>query len=407
MRLNALIFAAGLVALTLSRPAYAEKQYGPGVTDTEIKIGQTAAFSGPASAFGLYARSQLAYYQMINAAGGINGRKITMLSLDDGFSPPKTVEQVRKLVEEEKVLAIMGSIGSPTNLVVAKYLNANKVPQLLVSAGTPKLVDPVNLPWTTTFYIAQPVEAAIYAQFIAKTAPNAKLGVLYQNDDYGKGYLNALKAALGDKAASMIVKEVSYELSDPTIDSQIVSLQASGADTFFDASTPKFAAQAIRKAYDIGWKPLHVLIAAASQIATTLKPAGLDHSVGIVTAIWYKQPGDPNWASDKDMQDYYAFMKKWAPSENADDALALTGVNQAQIIIDVLKACGDNLTRDNLLKQATNIKDLQLPLFVPGVKINVTPTDHVAWRQARMAKFDGTQYVFFGDMVTVNDVLKF
>ena len=308
--LGLVALTASVIMLAVAYPSSAEKKYGPGVTDTEIKIGQTMPYSGPASALSVQGRVESAYFTMVNASGGVNGRKIDLISLDDGFSPPKAVEQVRKLVEQENVLAIMGMNGTPTNLAVAKYLNSRQVPQLLGASSSPKLDDAAHLPWTTTFYVPQTAEGKIYARYLLDSKPGAKIGVLYQNDDFGKGYLSALKAGLGENAPAMVVKELSYNLSDPTVDSQIVSLQESGTDTLFLAVTPKFAAEAIRKAYDVGWKPLELVVSPASQINPTLKAAGLQRSVGLITLVSMKDPDDPMWAGDKDMAVYYAFMKQ-------------------------------------------------------------------------------------------------
>ncbi len=397
-----MIFAAAAIplAVSVSSDATAQKKYGPGVTDTEIRIGQTAPYSGPLSSLSIFARIEAAYLRKINESGGINGRKITLVSLDDAFSPPKTVEQTRKLVESDEVLAVVGSIGTPTNLATSKYLNSKGVPQILVLASTPKLDDPDNLPWTTTFMMPQPVETRIYAEYLLKSKPDAKIAVIYQNDDLGKGNLDWFKAALGAKASTMIVKEAAYDVTEPTVDSQIVALKASGADTLFHASNPRFAAQSIRKAHELGWKVQHVLLSGVSVISTVLRPAGMEASTGAVTSIWLKLTEDPTWDDDKDMKDFRTFMKQWAPGESIEDSSAVFAYSIAQMIVEVLKNCGEDLSRENVMKQATNINGLQLPLFIPGVKINISPTSRVAWRQARMARFDGTKWVFFGDIAT-------
>ena len=397
-----MIFAAAAIplAVSVSSDATAQKKYGPGVTDTEIRIGQTAPYSGPLSSLSIFARIEAAYLRKINESGGINGRKITLVSLDDAFSPPKTVEQTRKLVESDEVLAVVGSIGTPTNLATSKYLNSKGVPQILVLASTPKLDDPDNLPWTTTFMMPQPVETRIYAEYLLKSKPDARIAVIYQNDDLGKGNLDWFKAALGAKASTMIVKEAAYDVTEPTVDSQIVALKASGADTLFHASNPRFAAQSIRKAHELGWKVQHVLLSGVSVISTVLRPAGMEASTGAVTSIWLKLTEDPTWDDDKDMKDFRTFMKQWAPGESIEDSSAVFAYSIAQMIVEVLKNCGEDLSRENVMKQATNINGLQLPLFIPGVKINISPTSRVAWRQARMARFDGTKWVFFGDIAT-------
>jgi branched-chain amino acid transport system substrate-binding protein len=394
-----MIFAAAAIPLAagFSSDATAQKKYGPGVTDTEIRIGQTAPYSGPLSSLSIFARIEAAYLRKINESGGINGRKINLISLDDAFSPPKTVEQTRKLVESDEVLAVVGSIGTPTNLATSKYLNSKGVPQILVLASTPKLDDPDNLPWTTTFMMPQRVETRIYAEYLLNSKPDARIAVIYQNDDLGKGNLGWFKAALGAKASTMIVKEAAYDVTEPTIDSQIVALKASGADTLFHASNARFAAQSIRKAHELGWKVQHVLLSGVSAIATVLRPAGLDASTGAVTSVWLKSSENPVSDDDPDMKDYRAFMKKWAPGELVEDSTFAYAT--AQMIVEVLKRCGDDLSRENLLRQATNIQGLQLPLFLPGVTINISRTSRIAWRQASMARFDGSKWVLFGDIL--------
>jgi branched-chain amino acid transport system substrate-binding protein len=390
----------GAILLSAVHVAAAEKKYGPGVTDSEIKLGQTAPYSGAASSFGATTRAIGNYFKMINASGGINGRKINLISLDDAYSAPKTVEQTRRLVEGDEVLAITGTLGTPGNLAIAKYLNARKVPQLLAMSGSAKLSDPEKLPWTTTFYASQTIESGIYARYILENKPTAKIAVLYQNDDYGKGYFDGFKAALGDKA-SLIIAEASYDITYPTIESELVRLASSGADTIFFASTPKFTAQAIRKAYEINWKPLKIVITASSQIDATLKPAGLDASSGLLTSLWQKVPNDPIWANDQSMNDFLKFMKQWAPGEAGDIFLSATGYSWAQTMAEILRKCGDDLSRDNLLKQATNLKGFHPSLFIDGVNLSTTPRDRTPWRQAQMARFDGTSWVPFGDVVSI------
>ena len=394
-----MIFAAAAIPLAVgfSSDATAQRKYGPGVTDTEIKIGQTAPYSGPLSSLSIFGRIEAAYLRKINASGGINGRKVTLISLDDAFSPPRTVEQTRKLVESDEVLAIVGSIGTPTNLATSEYLNSKGVPQILLLASTPKLDDPDNLPWTTTFMMSQLVETRIYAEFLLKSKPDAKIAVIYQNDDLGKGNLAGFKAALGAKASTVVVKEAAYDVTEPTIDSQILLLKASGADTLFHASNSRFAAQSIRKAHELGWKVQHVLLSGVSGIATVLRPAGLEASTGAVTSVWLKSSENPLWNDDADMKEYRAFMKQWAPGELVEDSIF--AYSSAQMIVEVLKRCGDDLSRANLLKQATNMRDLQLPLFLSDVKINISPTSRVAWRKASMARFDGVKWVLFGDVL--------
>jgi branched-chain amino acid transport system substrate-binding protein len=393
-----LILAAfSLSIVGLSPVAAAEKRYGPGVTDTEIRIGQTVPYSGPISSLARFGRVEAAYLRKINASGGINGRKVTLVSLDDAFTPAKTVEQTRKLVESDGVLAIVGSIGTPTNLAVAKYLNSRSVPQILLLASTPKLDDPENLPWTTTFMMPQPVETRIYAEYLLKTKPDAKIAVIYQNDDLGKGNLSGFKAALGSRASTMVVAEAAYDIMEPTIDSQILALKASGADTLFHASNARFAAQAIRKAHELGWKVQHVLLSGVSSVSAVLRPAGLAASTGAVSAFWLKTSDDPMWDDDAGMLEYRAFMKEWAPNDDIEESIFPYAT--AQIIVEVLKKCGDDLSRENLIRQATNIQEFQLPTFLPGLTINVTQSDRIGWRKARMARFDGTRWVLLDDVL--------
>jgi len=392
-----LILALSFSIASLSPVGAAEKKYGPGVTDTEIKLGQTMPYSGPVSSLARFGRVEAAYLRKINASGGVNGRRVTLVSLDDAFAPAKAAEQTRKLVESDGVLAIVGSVGTPSNLAVAKYLNSKAVPQILLLASTPKLDDPENLPWTTTFMMPQPVETRIYAEYLLKTKPDAKIAVIYQNDDLGKGNLAGFKAALGSRASTMVVAEAAYDIMDPTVDSQIVALKASGADTLFHASNARFAAQAIRKAHELGWKVQHVLLSGVSGIAAVMRPAGLAASTGAVTALWMKSSEDPMWEADAGMREYRAFMKEWAPNEEVEDSVFPYAT--AQIIVEILKNCGDDLSRENLIRQATNIRGVQLPLFLPGLTINVTPTNRVAWRKARMARFDGTRWVLLDDVI--------
>jgi branched-chain amino acid transport system substrate-binding protein len=392
---------AAFAPANAQQPAMAEKKYGPGVTDTEIKLGQTMPYSGPASGLSLVGKVQSAYFKMINAQGGVNGRKINLVSLDDAFSPPKTVEQTRTLVEGEKVLAIFSSMGSAPNLSVAKYLNSMRVPQLMAVAGTPKVIDPLNLPWTTTFYTTLSLEAKEFAAYLLETKPNARIGIIYQNDESGKTYLEGMKAGLGNKAATMVVTEAAFDLTSPTIDSQVLLLQAAGVDTvFFATVAPKFGAQGIRKIAELGWKPMILLAPAVSSLESALKPAGTQNAIGAITSMVLKMSGDPKWSQDPAMLEYHAFMKQWAPGEPPAESSAMLGYITAQVIIDTLKRCRDELTRENVLYEATHIKDLQLPLFVPGVKINITPENRVPWRQAQMAQFDGTTWVFIGGIVT-------
>jgi len=386
------------VALCVAEPAAAQKKYDVGVTDTEIKIGQTMPYSGPASAYATIGRAEAAYFQMINEQGGVNGRKIDLLSLDDGYSPPKTVEQIRRLVEQDQVLLIFQSLGTPTNTAIQKYLNAQKVPQLFAATGATKWGDPKNFPWTIGWQPSYHAEAVIYAKYIMQNKPAAKIAVLYQNDDYGKDYLNNLRSGLGAKVG-LIVKEASYEVTDPSVDSQIVALQASGADTLFVFATPKFAAQAIRKTYDIGWRPLEFLNTVSSSVAAVLQPAGLDKSIGIITAQYMKDPTDPQWSKEKSFLDWVEWMKRYYPQGDLADILNAYGYSAAQTLVHVLKQCGDDLTRENIMRQAANIKNLELPLLLPGMRINTSPTDFYPIEQMQLGRFDGKRWVLFGELI--------
>ncbi len=388
---------AGLALGTSS--ALAQKKYDPGASDTEIKIGNIMPYSGPASAYGTIGKTDAAYFKMINDQGGINGRKINFISLDDGYSPPKAVEDARRLVEQEQVLFIFNSLGTPSNSAIHKYMNAKKVPQLFVATGATKWGDPQHFPWTMGWQPNYQSEAAIYAHHILQTKPDAKIAVLYQNDDYGKDYLKGFEDGLGAKAKSMIVAKASYETSDPTVDSQIVQLQASGANVFFNITTPKFAAQAIRKAYDIGWKPVQYLNNVSASIGSVLTPAGLDKSVGVISVAYLKDQNDKQWDKDPGMNEFRAFMKKYYPEGNLSDGSNVVGYGVAQTLVQVLKQCGDNLTRENVMKQAANLKDLQLNVALPGVKINTSPTDFRPFESVQLMRFDGKQYERFGEII--------
>jgi len=391
---------AALLAAALAAPvALAQKKYDPGATDTEIKVGNIMPYSGPASAYGTIGRAVAAYIKKVNDEGGVNGRKINFISVDDGYSPPKTVEMARKLVEQDQVLLLWGPLGTPPNSAIQKYMNMKKVPQLHVYTGATKWNDPKDFPWTMGWQPSYQAEARIYAAHLLKTKPNAKVAILYQNDDYGKDYLKGFRDGLGDKAASMIVKEVSYETSDPTVDSQVAQLQASGADVFFNITTPKFAAQAIRKAYDIGWKPLQYLNSVSGSIGAVLTPAGLDKSVGIISTQYLKDPKDPAWQDDKGMNEWRAFMKKYYPEGDLNDVFNVSGYGAAQTLIQVLKQCGDNLTHENVMKQAANLKNLEINVLLPGIKINTSPTDFAPIESEQLAKFDGKEWVRFGEIL--------
>ncbi len=390
---------AGLAGAVLTGCGEQQSGGDPGVTDSEIKIGNTNPYSGPASAYGTIGRASTAYFDMINEQGGVNGRKINFISLDDGYSPPRTVEQIRKLVEEERVLFLAGTLGTPTNTAIHKYVNAQKVPHIFVNTGASKWANPDNFPWTMGWNLSYPNEAKLYAQYLLNNKPNAKIAILYQNDDYGKDYVHGLKIGLGDKAESMIVAETSYEVTDATVDSQIVSLQASGADTFFNVTTPKFAAQAIRKVYDIGWRPLHILNNVSSSVGSVLKPAGLEKSVGLITAVYFKDPSDPQWANYPDVKEYKAWFQKYYPEGNIDDAFNVSGYSIAWGVVEVLKRCGDDLTRANVMKQVASFKDVEAPMMLPGVKWSTSAEDFSLIEAGQLARFDGEKWVLFGEII--------
>ncbi len=390
---------AGLIGLALAGTASAQNKYDTGATDKEIKIGQTMPYSGPASAYGTIGKTEQAYIKMINEQGGINGRKINLISLDDGYSPPRAVEQVRKLVEQEQVLFLWQTLGTPSNSAIHKYVNQKKIPHLFLATGATKWGDPKNFPWTMGGQPAYQTEAHIYARYLLRTKPDAKIAVLYQNDDYGKDLLKGLKDGLGDKAAKMIVGEVSYEVTDPTVDSQVVTLKGTGADTMFHFATPKFAAQAIRKVYDIGWKPLQFVNNVSAQVQTVLIPAGVEKAIGLLTALFIKDINDPQWADSKDIKDYFAFMKKYYPDGDPKEYNNAYGYMQSSMLIQALKQCGNDLTRENVMRQAANLKNLELPVLLPGIKVNTSPTDFYPIEQQMMAKFDGKIWKNFGDLL--------
>jgi branched-chain amino acid transport system substrate-binding protein len=396
--IHRVLFAVALGA-AVPQLSHAEKKYGPGVTDTEIKIGSTNPYSGPASAYGTIGRAESAYFKMINDQGGVNGRKINFISLDDGYSPPRTVEQVRKLVEQEQVLFLAGTLGTPPNSAIHKYVNAKGVPHIFVNTGATKWGDPKNFPWTMGFNINYQAEGHIYAQYILDNKPDAKIAILFQNDDYGKDYVKGLKDGLGDKAARMVVAEASYEVTDPTIDSQIVTLKASGADTFYNVTTPKFAAQAIRKVYDMGWKPLHVLNNVSTSVGSVLTPAGLDKSVGLISAAYLKDPVDPQWKNDAEFKEYLAWFKKYYPEGDINDGFNVAGYVIAEGVVHVLKACGDDLSRENVMKQMSSIKDLQIPMMLPGIKWNTSADDYFLIESAQLTRFDGKEWVRLGKII--------
>jgi branched-chain amino acid transport system substrate-binding protein len=392
-------FVLGLTAILAGSSALAEKRQGPGVTDTEIKIGQTMPYSGPASAYGTVGRSEAAYFKMINDQGGVNGRRISMISLDDGYSPPRTVEQTRRLVEHDEILLLFSSLGTATNSSVHKYLNAKKVPQLFVASADGKFGDPEHYPWTMGWIPNQQTETAAYARYILKVRPDARIAVLFQNDDFGKDYLKWFRSALGAAASRLIVATASYEITDPTVDSQIVTLQASGADVFVNLATPKFAAQAIRRVHDIGWRPLHILVGASRSVSAVLQPAGLEKSVGIVTSAYLKDPTDPQWKNDPAVKDWLAWMDRYYPEGDRADFYNAAGYTFAQTLVLVLRQCGDDLTRENVMRQAANLHNVTLPLLLPGIRINTGPTDFRPLKQMQLQRFDGMRWVLFGEVI--------
>ena len=397
---NGKLHLATALALALSiSAANAQKKYDPGASDTEIKVGQTMPFSGPASAYSSIGKTQAAYFKMINDQGGVNGRKINLIQYDDAYSPPKAVEQIRKLVESDEVLLTFQIIGTPVNAAVQKYLNAKKVPQLFAATGASRFTDPKNFPWTMGYNPNYFVEGRIYGQYILKEHPNAKIGVLYQNDDLGKDYLNGIKAGLGDKAAKMIVTEASYEVSDPTVDSQILKIKDAGADLFFSATTPKQAAQAIKKIAEMGWHPVQIVDINATSVGAVLKPAGLDAAKGLISVNYGKEPLDPTWKDDPGLKKYFDFMAKYYPDGDKDSNFNTYGYSTAQLLAHVLKQCGDDLTRENVMKQAASLKDVTSDTALPGIKANTSPTDYRVNKQLQMMKFNGERWELFGPIL--------
>ena len=380
--------------------ALAANQYDSGVTDTTIKIGNIMPYSGPVSAYGVIGRIEAAYFRKINDEGGINGRKIDFVSYDDSYSPPKSVEQARKLVEDDQVLLIFGSLGTPTNTAIRPYLNGKKVPQLFVATGATKWNDPKKFPWTMGWQPNYQIEAGIYAKYILDHKPNAKIAVVYQNDDYGKDYLKGLTDGLGDKAKSMIVAEKGYDTSEPTIESEIVNLQASGADVFVDITTPKFAAQSIKKAHELGWHPMFILNNVSASVGSVLKPAGFDASQGIISANYLKDATSPQWKNDADMKEWNAFMDKYAAGYDKSDAFTVYGYSVARTMVQVLKQCGNDLTRANVMNQAANLKDFDPGLLLPGIKINTSATNFAPIRQLQLMQFKGESWQLFGPVMS-------
>ncbi|HKA86455.1 MAG TPA: ABC transporter substrate-binding protein [Haliangiales bacterium] len=391
---------ATFVALVALLAGVASAKDTPGVTATEIKIGQTMPYSGPASAYGVIGKGEAAYFKMINESGGINGRKINLISVDDGYSPPKTVEQARKLVESEGVAFMFQTLGTAPNTAIQKYLQQKQVPQLFVATGADKFGDPKGNPWTMGWQPSYRIESRIYGRYVLKEKPDAKICVLYQNDDFGKDYLIGLKEALGDKYATMVVKEASYEVTDPTIDSQVVSLQGSGCTALITAATPKFAAQTIRKVFDIGWKPLHFMSNVSISVAAVLQPAGVDKSVGIITGIYLKDPNDPAFKDDPGMNEWRAFMKKYMPDADTNDANYVYAYGVATTLVQVLKQCGNDLSRENIMKQAANLQGLKLSVAIPGTEIRTSPSDYRPFSQMQLARFNGKSFERFGPVLS-------
>jgi branched-chain amino acid transport system substrate-binding protein len=392
------VAALALAFVLAATPAPAQKQYGPGVTDTEIKIGTTTPYSGPASAYSAGAVSATAYFAMINEQGGVNGRKIKYISLDDAYSPPKTVEQIRRLIESDEVLFLVNPVGTATNMAVVKYINQKQVPHLFVGSGATVFNDPEHYPWTMSWTPHYASEAEIYAKYILSVKPDAKIGILSQNDDLGRDYMLGLTRGLGGKASTMIVSALTYNTSDPTVDSQVVSLKASGADMFLIFSVPKFAAQAIRKAYDIDWHPQEFVSSVGSSIAGAIRPAGFEAAKGIISAAYQKDPADPQWRDDPDMKAWNAWMDKYNRHVDKSDYYAPYGYNIGTAVVQLLKQCGDNLTRENIMKQASHL-NMDLPLLLPGIKLKTTPTDLRPIKQMRLVRFDGQRYVLFSDVL--------
>jgi len=390
------LLLAAVIGAASALPVLAQT---PGVTATEIKVGNTNPYSGPASAYGTIGKALGAYFKKVNEEGGINGRKINYVTLDDGYSPPKTVEMVRQLVEQEQVALLFQTLGTPTNSAIHKYMNQKQVPHLFVATGATKWNDAKNFPWTMGFQPNYQIEGRIYAQYVLKNVKDAKIGILYQNDDYGKDYRKGFLDGLGEAAKKLVVLEQTYEVTDPTIDSQIVNLKNSGANVFFNVTIPKFAVQAIKKSHDINWKPLHLLNNVSSSLATVLKPAGLEASKGLITALYMKEITDPQWKNDKGFQDWVAWMKKYYPEGALDDQSNAYAYSVAQLLTHVLKQCGNDLSRTNIMKQAASVKDFELPMLLPGIKVNTSATDFAPIEQERLAKFNGEIWEVFGDLI--------
>jgi branched-chain amino acid transport system substrate-binding protein len=389
----------GLAAIAAT-PAMAQKKYDPGATDTEIKIGNIMPYSGPASAYALIAKTQAAYFKKVNDEGGINGRKVNFISYDDGYSPPKAVEQARKLVESDEVLLIFQPLGTPSNTAIQRYMNAKKVPQLFVATGATQFgEDPKKSPWTMGWQPNYQSEGRIYAKYILDKHPQGKIAVLFQNDDYGKDLVKGLRDGLGDKAKTMIVAEAPYEVSEPTVDSQIVKLKASGADIFINVATPKFAAQAIRKVHELGWQPVHIVNNVSNSVGSVLRPAGLEAAKGVLSTQYHKDPTDLTWKDDPGMKEWNAFMDKYFPEGDRTSTFTVYGYTVARTLEQVLKQAGDNLTRENVMRQAASLKDFTVPTLLPGVKMNTSATDFFPIEQMQMMRFNGERWELFGDVI--------
>jgi branched-chain amino acid transport system substrate-binding protein len=394
------VFTTALIAtVAISGTALAQKKYDTGASDTEIKIGNIMPYSGPASAYGVIGKTEEAYFKKINAEGGINGRKINFVTYDDGYSPPKAVEQARKLVESDEVLVVFNPLGTPSNSAIQKYLNSKKVPQLFVATGATKWNDPKDFPWTIGWQPSYQSEARIYAKFLMKEKPDGKIAIMYQNDDFGKDYLKGLKDGLGAKA-SMITAEESYEPSEPTIDNHIVKLKATGADVFISITTPKFAAQAIKKIGEIDWKPMHIVSNVSASVGSVIKPAGFENAQGILSAAYAKDGADAQWDNDPGMKKLLAFLEKYYPEANKLDSSVVYGYGVAQTMVKVLEMCGDDLTRANVMKQAASLRDFAPDTLLPGVKINTSATDFAPIEQLQMQRFKGEKWELFGDIIS-------
>ena len=392
--------ATGAIAFASTGSALAQKKYDSGASDTEIKIGNIMPYSGPASAYGVIGKTEAAYFNKINAEGGINGRKINFITYDDGYSPPKAVEQARKLVESDEVLVVFNPLGTPSNTAIEKYMNSKKVPQLFVATGATKWNEPKEFPWTMGWQPSYQSEARIYAKYLLKEKPDAKVAVLYQNDDFGKDYLKGLKDGLGATAASMIIAEEGYETSEPSIDSHIVKLKSSGADVFISITTPKFAAQAIKKLAEMNWKPMHIVSNVSSSVGGVIKPAGFENSQGILSAAYAKDGADAQWNNDPGMKKFYEFLAKYDPDANKLDGSVVYGYGAAQTMVKVLEMCGDNLTHENVMKQAASLKNFTPDTLLPGVTINTSATDFAPIKQLQMMRFKGEKWELFGDIIT-------